>query len=223
MYTIALLSQKGGTGKTMTTFSLAVASERAGHPTVVVDLDPQASASKWSDLRDADSPVVTSAHASRLAPVLKAAREGGAELVVIDTAPHAADAALQAARAANLVLIPCRPSAPDLKAIGATIDLARIADTRAVAILNAVDSPCETSTNIDSLCCAVLPRSLRLQRSKVLTDTPCDKQKFFRVWTPCSKRDTNFSHSFAVRRRYRLEPFIPLVFTLNSSMHEDEQ
>ena len=137
MYTIAVLSQKGGTGKTTTTCTLAVASERAVHPTVVVDLDPQASASKWADLREADTPVVTSAHAPRLVPVLEAAREGGAELVVVDTAPHAADAALLAARAADLVLIPCRPSAADLTAIGATIDLARIADTRAIAILNA--------------------------------------------------------------------------------------
>ena len=45
-------------------------------------------------------------------------------------------------------------------------------------------STSETSTNIDShgpLCCAVLSRSLRLQRSKVLSDTPCDKQKLLRV------------------------------------------
>ena len=60
---------------------------------------------------------------------------------MIDTAPHAADAALGAARAANAVLIPCRASAADLTAISATIDVARLAGRPAYAILNAVPGP----------------------------------------------------------------------------------
>lgn len=104
---------------------------------MVVDLDPQASAARWSDLREAGTPVVTSAQAARLDPVLAAARDAGARLVVIDTAPQAADSALTAARAADLVLIPCRPSAADLAAIGATIDLARVAGKAPSAVLNA--------------------------------------------------------------------------------------
>lgn len=136
MFTVALLSQKGGAGKTTLACGLAVESERAGRPTVVIDIDPQASAAKWSDLREADTPVVTSAQASRLAPVLTAARDAGARVALIDTAPHAADAALLAARAADLVLIPCRPSAADLHAIGGTIDLTRLAETPAVVVLN---------------------------------------------------------------------------------------
>lgn len=136
MYTIAILSQKGGAGKTTISCAIAVASERAGKETVVVDLDPQASASKWADLRESDTPIVTSAHAPRLAPVLAAAREAGADLALIDTAAQIADAAVQAARAADLVLIPCRPSAADLTAIAASIDIARIAGTRTIAILN---------------------------------------------------------------------------------------
>ena len=79
MHTIAILSQKGGAGKTTIACAIAVASERAGRETVLVDLDPQASASKWTDLRETENPVVTSAHAPRLAPVLAAAREAGAE------------------------------------------------------------------------------------------------------------------------------------------------
>ena len=136
VFTVALLSQKGGAGKTTLACGLAVESERAGLATVVVDLDPQASAAKWSDLRKASTPVVTSAQAARLTPVLTAAQDAGARVALIDTAPHAADAALMAARAADLVLIPCRPSAADLHAIGGTIDLTRIAETRAVVVIN---------------------------------------------------------------------------------------
>ena len=141
MLTLAFISQKGGAGKTTLACATAVAAERAGLTTVLVDLDPQASASKWSDLRKAETPVITSAQAARLGPILEAARGTGAELVVIDTAPHAADAALEAARAAQLVLIPCRASAADLTAIRATIDLACIAERRAIAILNAAPIP----------------------------------------------------------------------------------
>lgn len=136
MQIIALLSQKGGAGKTTLACAVAVAGERAGLPSVLIDIDPQASASKWSDLREADAPVVTSTQAARLEPVLKAARAAGAKLAIIDTAPHAADAALQAARASDLVLIPCRSSAVDLSSIGASIDLTKIANCTAVAIIN---------------------------------------------------------------------------------------
>ena len=136
VFTVAMLSQKGGAGKTTLACGLAVESERAGLATVVVDLDPQASAAKWADLRKASTPVVTSAQPARLTPVLTAAQDAGARVALIDTAPHAADAALMAARAADLVLIPCRPSAADLHAIGGTIDLTRIAETRAVVVIN---------------------------------------------------------------------------------------
>ena len=137
MFTVALISQKGGAGKTTLACALAVAGEHAGLASVVVDLDPQASASKWSDLRQADTPIVASAHAPRLERVLAAATDAGARLALIDTAPHAADGALSAARAADLVLIPCRPAAADLHAIGASIDLINLAGTRAAVVLNA--------------------------------------------------------------------------------------
>ena len=136
VFTVALLSQKGGAGKTTLACGLAVESERTGRATVVVDLDPQASAAKWADLRTASTPVVTSAQPARLTPVLTAAQDAGARVALIDTAPHAADAALMAARVADLVLIPCRPSAADLHAISGTIDLTRIAETRAVVVIN---------------------------------------------------------------------------------------
>ena len=101
-----------------------------------MDLDPQGSAAAWSDLRKADTPVVTSTHGRRLPQVLAAAAEAGTERAVIDTPPHTADAALLAARAADLVLIPCHPATADLHAIGATIDLARLAKRPAAVVIN---------------------------------------------------------------------------------------
>jgi chromosome partitioning protein len=135
---VAFLSQKGGSGKTTLALHIAVAAEQAGQATVVVDLDPQASASAWGDSREAETPAVVASPASRLNAVLDAAREGGAGLCLIDTSPASESSTLVAARAADLLLIPCRPAILDLRAIGNTIDLGRIAGKPCAVILNAV-------------------------------------------------------------------------------------
>jgi chromosome partitioning protein len=138
MKTISIVSQKGGAGKTTLAIHLAVASSQAGMNTAVIDLDPQASSTKWADRRQADLPAVISAHSSRLAHVLETARAEGGELVIIDTAPHSDNAALEAARIADIVLIPCRPSLLDLEAIASSLDIAKLAHKPAIVILNAI-------------------------------------------------------------------------------------
>ena len=109
MYAISLVAQKGGTGKTTLAINLAVAAEAGGHRAVLIDLDPQASAAGWGDHRTLDRPVVAPVPATRLDDALGAARAHGADLAIIDTAPHSESSALAAARAADLALIPLRP------------------------------------------------------------------------------------------------------------------
>ena len=70
MFTISLLGQKGGTGKTTVSVGLSVAAALAGHPVAIIDLDPQATATKWKGRRSEDSPAVVSTQASRLQPTL---------------------------------------------------------------------------------------------------------------------------------------------------------
>ena len=138
MYVVAILSQKGGTGKTTLALHLAVAAERAGHVAAVIDLDPQASAAGWKDSRPGETPVVVPIPASRLAQALDLARGADAEVVFLDTAPHSSEVALAAAEAADLVLIPCRAGILDLRAIGATARLAKIAGKPAHVVLNSM-------------------------------------------------------------------------------------
>lgn len=140
MKTLAILSGKGGAGKTTLAVHLAVAAVQAGHSTALIDLDPQASAFSWYKTRsdDVPSPVVISAHAARLLEVLDTARNKGVTCTIIDTAPHAETPALAAARAASLVLIPCRPSIFDLRSISTTIDIAKLAGVPSMIVLNAV-------------------------------------------------------------------------------------
>ena len=138
MYTITILSQKGGTGKTTLALNLAVAAEAGGDLAVVIDLDPQASAKGWHDNRVAEDPVVISVQATRLVEALGTAETHGAKMVLIDTAPHSVSAALAAARAADLVLIPCRPGVLDLRAISASADICDLAKVSAAVVVNAV-------------------------------------------------------------------------------------
>ena len=138
MKTIAVVSQKGGVGKTTLALHLAVAGERDGKASVIVDLDPQASASTWKDLRSGDTPLVQPAQANRLDVILREAENHGADFVVIDTSPNSESASLAAARSADLILIPCRPHLLDLKAISSSIELAKIAKKPFAVVVNAV-------------------------------------------------------------------------------------
>ena len=138
MKTLAILSRKGGTGKTTLATHLSVAAERAGHTTALIDLDPQSSAAKWRDNRDGDTPAVISTHSERLQNILELAEENGATLAILDTAPHTEIAALDAARASDMALVPCKPSLIDLQAIGSTIDVVQLAKVPAHIVLNAV-------------------------------------------------------------------------------------
>lgn len=138
MKTLAVLSRKGGTGKTTLAIHLAVAAERAGRTTLLIDLDPQASAAKWNDQREGDTPFVVTAPPTRLPEVLSRARDGGATLAILDTAPHTETAALDAANAAEMALIPCKPALIDLQAITSTINVVRLANVPARIVFNAV-------------------------------------------------------------------------------------
>ncbi|MEL7167745.1 MAG: ParA family protein [Bacteroidota bacterium] len=138
MQTIALISQKGGAGKTTLTVHLAAASAAAGHATGIIDLDPQASSANWGDRREAVQPVVVSAHATRLPQEMQNARDGGVERLFLDTAPHSDSVALSAARAADLVIVPCKPNILDIEAIGNTIGLMKAAGTPLFVVLNGV-------------------------------------------------------------------------------------
>ncbi len=139
MDVVAVVAQKGGVGKTTLALSLAVAAQRAGKTAAVVDLDPQATACNWGDRRGQKSPVIVSAQPARLPSVLKSAEEAGAKFVVIDTPPRAEQAAMAAAKAAHLVLVPCRPAVFDLDTVATTLELIKHAGARSVAaILNGV-------------------------------------------------------------------------------------
>lgn len=137
MRTIAIISQKGGAGKTTLAIHLASAAA-ANSVALLIDTDPQATASRWSEWRGGVDPEVIDCGApSLLAGKLTKARELGAEVVIVDTPPHAEAMARQAARSADLILVPCRPKAFDLAAIEATAELVRSSGRPAFVVMMA--------------------------------------------------------------------------------------
>jgi len=137
MKIIAMIAQKGGAGKTTLAIHLSTALPKKLKPVVIIDLDPQASASMWGDQREDKEPIVVATQAPRLNQVLDAAQEHNVRTVILDTAPHSEQAALTAARIANLIIIPCRPSILDLRAMEATVDLVSLTKRSAAFVISA--------------------------------------------------------------------------------------
>ncbi|MEO7560210.1 MAG: ParA family partition ATPase [Nitrosospira sp.] len=137
MKTIAFLSQKGGSGKTTLAVHAAVAAYESGERVVIVDTDFQKSATTWGNARNEEMPVVATSAAADLASVLKAAKHDKMTLVIVDTSPHAAPDAARIAQAVDLVIIPCRPTAFDLAAVGSAVEIVKAAKARGVFVLSA--------------------------------------------------------------------------------------
>lgn len=138
MHTIALVCQKGGAGKTTMAIHLAVEGQRRGLKTLLIDIDPQASAAKIMDRRGDNPPDVATEAAGRLEKAIQAASSQRYDLVIIDTAPQADRAAAQAAKVADLVVAPLQPSIVDLDAVDATIDVCKLAGVPILFVMNRV-------------------------------------------------------------------------------------
>ena len=125
MHVLVLASQKGGSGKTTLSGHLAVEADLAKiGPVALIDTDPQGSLSHWWNARAANSPLFAKVGLLQLGEALEELRRGGVKLAVIDTPPAITDSISQVVAHADLVVIPTRPSPHDLRAVGATVDIA---------------------------------------------------------------------------------------------------
>jgi len=116
MKAIAFMTQKGGTGKTTLAASIGVAALQSGQRVFLIDLDPQGSLAAWGERRQADDPPVDRITPDKLEAALKGLEGAGYTLAVIDTQGVDTAATAAAMRAADLSLIPARPSALDIEA-----------------------------------------------------------------------------------------------------------
>lgn len=143
MRTIAFLTQKGGTGKTTLAASVAVAAASAGENVIALDLDPQGSLMRWATRREA-------AHAanrvivdllelerlSQLQKIIHGLADVGFTVAIFDTAGADPSAIRLVTEAADLCLLPVRPSLLDIEATIATFRTAYLAKRKAAFVLN---------------------------------------------------------------------------------------
>lgn len=140
MRTLAIASRKGGSSKTTIAVHLGGLADQAGG-CVIVDADPQASASAWYELRQAERPYVVGSPIGGLRGVTETARAEDFAWALIDTAPHNEASIAEAMRLADLVLVPVRPSLFDLRAAESTVSMARALKRTAVAVLTGCPPP----------------------------------------------------------------------------------
>ena len=108
MKTVVLSSLKGGSGKSTITVNLAVEAEGT---VALVDTDyPQGSTSHWFNARKAETPLFV----DTLTPT-------GIDYLFVDTPPQRPDT--KTIQAADLVIIPVKPSPNDLRAVGDTLEV----------------------------------------------------------------------------------------------------
>jgi len=133
---LAIIGQKGGSGKTTTALGLAVEAALKGRAVAVIDLDPQATATNWSDRREVkDTPAVVSCQVVRLRQVLDAAKAQGVKLAIIDTAGKSTDAAIAAAKVADKVLMPIQPQLFDIETLHHVKEVLTLAGNPAAAVV----------------------------------------------------------------------------------------
>ena len=138
MYTIVAASQKGGSGKTTLSGHLAVEAWRAGAgPVALIDTDPQGSLAQWWNARAQAEPHFVKAGLPDLGATLAKLDQAGIRIAVIDTPPAITASISQVVAHADLVIVPTRPSPHDLRAVGATVDIAERHNKPLIFVINA--------------------------------------------------------------------------------------
>ena len=119
---IAVLNQKGGSGKTTIAVNLAHALRRQGQEVLIVDADPQGSARDWSENSANGVCPVVGLDRETLSRDLPAVTESF-DWVVIDGPPQLAGISAAAVKVADAVLIPVQPSPYDVWSCADLVDI----------------------------------------------------------------------------------------------------
>ena len=127
MAVIGVSGRKGGSGKTSTAVHLAADLASRGHSVVLIDADPQGSATHWGKPGNLPMPVrhmplegTPDIHAWS-----RTIRKLAAEFIVLDSPPHLNEAVGAVIGLCDVALIPCGPSSLDIIATAQTVGVVR--------------------------------------------------------------------------------------------------
>ncbi|HEX9211459.1 MAG TPA: AAA family ATPase [Bradyrhizobium sp.] len=162
MYVLALVTQKGGSGKSTLSVGLALAAMQRAERVALIEADAQGTISKWKGRRENPYPRVECvADPAGIEPVISRLQAEGVWLTIIDTAATNNALATRAIASADLCLIPARPSPADIEAAIPTLIAIRRLDRRFAFILNQTPTRggrlSEAATSLNSLGVLALP------------------------------------------------------------------
>lgn len=144
MKTIAIVSRKGGVGKSTLTMNCAIAASDS----TIIDTDPQASCADWGDRRQGKPPEIMTVPAGRIQSSLKRCQT---EWIFVDTQPSAEASLIEIAKAADICVIVLRPGQLELDALGATLAAIYAVQANAVFCINQVHPQANLSDLVESL------------------------------------------------------------------------
>jgi chromosome partitioning protein len=133
---IAIVTQKGGAGKTTLAVCLAVAAREAGEKVFVIDLDPLRSLVNWAERRQGGDIAVMGAQPDKLHNILSRLEASGVTLVIFDTPAGDNVAADAAMNEAQLCLVTTRPNIFDVEASGVTLKKLKVRKRDYAIVLN---------------------------------------------------------------------------------------
>ena len=166
MQTIAMVSRKGGTGKSTIAIGLAVAAMEAGHRVCLVDADPLGTVSNWRRRRTSEKPTVETVHDGyalfhRVPELVRR----GVTLTIVDTAGGWSESSRAAMAAANFCLIPARPNPADIEATAPTLAAVRECGKPFAFVLNQVQA---RSARLNAAAGSLGERAIALKIANVL-------------------------------------------------------
>ena len=162
MHVLAVVTQKGGSGKSTLSVGLAMAAMRRSERVALIEADAQGTISKWRERRENPYPRVERvADAAEIEPVISRLQADGIWLAIIDTAATNNVLATRAIACADLCLIPARPSPADIEAAIPTLIAIRRLDRRFAFVLNQTPTRgsrlSEAAASLNSLDVLALP------------------------------------------------------------------
>lgn len=126
-YTIAIVNQKGGVGKSTIALNLAAALSDSTHSVFVIDADPQGTLSMWARARQTSPKINTNITITQKSwtaeEILKLTQPPNYDFTIIDCGPANNKVAKAALMVSTLALIPISPSPLDIDSARTTIEL----------------------------------------------------------------------------------------------------